>query len=57
MLTKKQILSGMGRSQNVGFYEPDFNSNIKISEKKFTIRLKLVYVELLKNPDVVIQKR
>ena len=55
MLTKEQILKGRGRSQNAGFYEPDFNRNIKISKKKFRIRLKLVYVE--KNGDIMIQKR
>ena len=59
MLTKKQILKLRREKQNSGFYEPDFDerkgSARKNPEKKYTVKLKLVNVELL-NGDVVIQK-
>ena len=55
MLTKEQILNGRGRNEYEGFYEKNFNNNIKIAEKKFTIRLNLVYVE--NGGDILIQKR
>ena len=55
MLTQEQILKGMGRNEYSGFYEPDFKTFHKIREKKYTIRLKLVYVEK-ENGDVLIRK-
>ena len=59
MLTKKQILKLRREKQNSGFYEPDFDkwkgSTRKIPEKKYTVKLKLVDVEL-SNGDVVIKK-
>jgi len=52
MLTKEQILKVARLMQQTGTH----SSIIKIKEEKYTIRIKLEYVEL-PNGDVVIQKK